>query len=59
MAKVSQLEPSLDRAWINHQQQQVADEYRRFYSGRGRASTVASFPLIPVIQSLTFSLFIV
>src|ERR1051326_17686 len=34
-AKVSQLEPSLDRAWIN-QQQQLADESRRFYSGGGR-----------------------
>ena len=56
-ARVAQLEPSLDRAWIN--QQQLADEYRRFYSGRGRASTVASFPLIRVVQSLTFSLFIV
>src|SRR5215467_14221114 len=34
-AKVSQLEPSLDRAWINHQQQ-LADESRRFYSAGGR-----------------------
>jgi DNA mismatch repair protein MutS2 len=34
-AKVSQLEPSLDRAWIN-QQQQLADESRRFYSAGGR-----------------------
>src|SRR3954471_401910 len=34
-AKVSQLETSLDRAWIN-QQQQLADESRRFYSAGGR-----------------------
>src|SRR5882724_1728501 len=34
-ARVSQLEPSLDRAWINHQQQ-LADEARRFYSAGGR-----------------------
>src|ERR1051326_8144539 len=34
-AKVSQLEPSLDRAWIN-QQQQLADESRCFYSAGGR-----------------------
>jgi DNA mismatch repair protein MutS2 len=34
-AKVSLLEPSLDRAWIN-QQQQLADESRRFYSAGGR-----------------------
>src|SRR3954471_17831350 len=34
-AKVSQLEPSLDRDWIN-QQQQLADESRRFYSAGGR-----------------------
>src|SRR5690349_10136155 len=33
--RVSQLEPSLDRAWINHQQQ-LADESRRFYSAGGR-----------------------
>jgi DNA mismatch repair protein MutS2 len=34
-ARVAQLEPSLDRAWIN-QQQQLADESRRFYSAGGR-----------------------
>ncbi len=34
-ARVSQLSPSLDRAWINHQQQ-LADEARRFYSAGGR-----------------------
>jgi DNA mismatch repair protein MutS2 len=34
-ARVSALEPSLDRAWINHQQQ-LADESRRFYSAGGR-----------------------
>jgi DNA mismatch repair protein MutS2 len=34
-ARVAQLEPSLDRAWINHQQQ-LADESRRFYSAGGR-----------------------
>src|SRR5579871_6516275 len=34
-ARVAQLEPSIDRAWIN-QQQQVADESRRFYSAGGR-----------------------
>src|SRR5258707_12583543 len=34
-ARVSLLEPSLDRAWIN-QQQQLADESRRFYSAGGR-----------------------
>ncbi|MGB9119870.1 MAG: endonuclease MutS2, partial [Candidatus Angelobacter sp.] len=34
-ARVAQLEPSLDRAWIN-QQQQLADESRRFYSADGR-----------------------
>src|SRR6266852_1353131 len=33
--RVSQLGPSLDRAWINHQQQ-LADEARRFYSAGGR-----------------------
>jgi DNA mismatch repair protein MutS2 len=33
--RVAQLEPSLDRAWIN-QQQQLADESRRFYSAGGR-----------------------
>ena len=32
---MAQLEPSLDRAWIN-QQQQLADESRRFYSAGGR-----------------------
>jgi DNA mismatch repair protein MutS2 len=34
-ARIAQLEPSLDRAWIN-QQQQLADESRRFYSAGGR-----------------------
>ena len=34
-ARVSQLEPSADRAWINHQQQ-LADETRRFYIAGGR-----------------------
>src|SRR6476646_565624 len=34
-ARVAQLEPSLDRSWIN-QQQQLADESRRFYSAGGR-----------------------
>ncbi|HEY1527679.1 MAG TPA: endonuclease MutS2 [Candidatus Angelobacter sp.] len=34
-ARVAQLGPSLDRAWINHQQQ-LADESRRFYSSGGR-----------------------
>jgi DNA mismatch repair protein MutS2 len=34
-ARVAQLEPSLDRAWIN-QQQQLADESRRFYVAGGR-----------------------
>jgi DNA mismatch repair protein MutS2 len=34
-ARVAQLEPSLDRNWINRQQQ-LADESRRFYSAGGR-----------------------
>jgi DNA mismatch repair protein MutS2 len=34
-ARIAKLEPSLDRAWINHQQQ-LADEARRFYSAGGR-----------------------
>jgi DNA mismatch repair protein MutS2 len=34
-ARIARLEPSLDRAWINHQQQ-LADEARRFYSAGGR-----------------------
>jgi DNA mismatch repair protein MutS2 len=34
-ARVTQLEPSLDRAWINRQQQ-LADESRRFYTAGGR-----------------------
>src|SRR5579862_3466142 len=34
-ARIAQLEPSLDRAWINRQQQ-LADETRRFYSAGGR-----------------------
>src|SRR5260221_7313190 len=34
-ARVAQLGPSLDRAWIS-QQQQLADESRRFYSAGGR-----------------------
>jgi DNA mismatch repair protein MutS2 len=34
-SRIGQLEPSLDRAWIN-QQQQLADEARRFYSAGGR-----------------------
>jgi DNA mismatch repair protein MutS2 len=34
-ARIAQLEPSLDRAWINRQQQ-LADESRRFYSAGGR-----------------------
>jgi DNA mismatch repair protein MutS2 len=34
-SRVSELGPSLDRAWINHQQQ-LADEARRFYSAGGR-----------------------
>jgi DNA mismatch repair protein MutS2 len=34
-AHVAQLEPSLDRNWINRQQQ-LADESRRFYSAGGR-----------------------
>jgi DNA mismatch repair protein MutS2 len=34
-ARVSQLEPSLDRAWIS-QQQQLADESRRFYVAGAR-----------------------
>jgi DNA mismatch repair protein MutS2 len=34
-ARVAQLEPSLDRDWINRQQQ-LADESRRFYSAGGR-----------------------
>ncbi|MFL6388681.1 MAG: endonuclease MutS2 [Terriglobales bacterium] len=34
-ARIAQLEPSLDRAWIN-QQQQLADESRRFYVAGGR-----------------------
>src|SRR5260221_13061544 len=33
-ARVAQLGPSLDRAWIS-QQQQLADESRRFYSAGG------------------------
>lgn len=34
-ARIAQLGPSTDRAWINHQQQ-LADEARRFYSAGGR-----------------------
>src|SRR5258708_7058378 len=34
-ARVSQMGPSLDRSWINHQQL-LADEARRFYSAGGR-----------------------
>src|SRR5450432_907167 len=34
-ARIAQLEPSLDRQWIN-QQQQLSDEARRFYSAGGR-----------------------
>jgi len=34
-ARIAQLEPSLDRAWINRQQQ-LADETRRFYFAGGR-----------------------
>ncbi|HEY1529173.1 MAG TPA: endonuclease MutS2 [Candidatus Angelobacter sp.] len=41
-ARVAQLEPSLDRAWINHQQQ-LADETRRFYSAGGRFDFVGLF----------------
>jgi dsDNA-specific endonuclease/ATPase MutS2 len=37
-ARVAQLEPSLDRAWIN-QQQQLADESRRFYVAGGRSQS--------------------
>jgi DNA mismatch repair protein MutS2 len=34
-ARIAQLEPSLDRVWINRQQQ-LADETRRFYFAGGR-----------------------
>src|SRR5450432_1051177 len=41
-ARIAQLEPSLDRQWIN-QQQQLSDESRRFYSAGGRSEFTGLF----------------